>query len=86
MRDLASRRPFRLESKVFLCSRSKREKRMLSRGSSIIDKELEIDHFLRSMRMLRIALKTLFSRTEMFLIRNNKAFTLNSESSEAQPL
>ena len=59
---------------------------MLSRGGSIVDKELEVDHFLRSMRMLRIALKTLFSRTEMFLIRNNRAFTLNSESSEQQPV
>ena len=63
--------------------RSKREKRLLRRGTTVINKELEIDQILRFMRMTRIALKTLFSRTEMFLLRNNKGFTLNSESSES---
>ena len=81
MEDLAKRQPFRLERKCFHFMRSKKEKRMFRRGRSIINKELEVDHFLRSIRMIRIALKTLFSRTEMFLLRNNRAFILDSESS-----
>ena len=81
IKDLANRKPLRFNRKFLHCMRSRREKIMLRRGAIIINKDLEIDQFLRSIRMLRIGLKTLFSRIEMFLIRNNKAFILNSESS-----
>ena len=67
MKDLANRKSFRFETKLFHCMRSKREKRMIRRGDAIINKELEIDHFLRSRRVFKIALKTLFSRPERFL-------------------
>ena len=86
IKDLANRKPLRFDRKFFHCMRSKREKRMLRRGATIINKDLEIDNFLRSIRMLRIGVKTLFSRTEMFLLRNNKAFILNSESSESHTI
>ena len=48
MRDLANRKSLRFERKIFYCMRSGREKRMLRRGTAIINKELEIDHFLRT--------------------------------------
>ena len=34
------------------------------------------------MRMIRVALKTLFTRAELFLIRNNRSFILESDSSD----
>ena len=47
---------------------------------SSIYKELEVDRFLKTMKVLRIALKTLFTKTEQFLLYRNKTFILQSES------
>ena len=44
-----------------------------------INKELEVDHFIKTMMQIRIMLKTLFTKTELFLIKNNRRFIVRSE-------
>ena len=43
-------------------------------------KDLDIEVFLRTQKEMRIAVKTIFTRMERFLIRNNQKFVLNSDS------
>ena len=44
--------------------RSVRDRRMMAEGISRIERELEIDRFLKGQMKLRILLKTLFSKAE----------------------
>ena len=76
MKLLAMREPFELSKTTLFCMRSRKEKRMYSQGIRRVNKELEVEHFLRQMKIVRIALRTLFTKTEMFLLRNNKSFVL----------
>ena len=46
-------------------------------GMKRIERELEIDKFLRWQFKIKIALKALFSKPEWFLIENNHQFVLN---------
>ena len=39
-----------------------------------VNKELEVDRFIRAMKHVRIILKTLFTKTERYLISNNRRF------------
>ena len=48
--------------------RSKKEQRILGRALQRTEKILEIDHFVRTMMQVRIALKTIFTKTERYLI------------------
>ena len=57
--------------------RSQQEKKLVRDGLKRIDKELEIDKFLKSQIKLRIVMKALFSKIEMFLIRNNRRFVID---------
>ena len=43
-----------------------------------IERELEIDRFMRTQIQTRIVIKALFSRLERYLIRNNRRFVLES--------
>ena len=52
---------------------------MISSGLKRIDKELEVDRFLKTQIKFRVAMKALFSKIELFLIQNNKRFVLNSQ-------
>ena len=55
---------------------------MIEKGMNRIDNELEVDHFIRTQKQVRIAMKALFTKTERFLLRNHHSFVLNSSSSE----
>ena len=56
----------------------------MDRGISRVEKELEIDRFLKSQIKIKVALKVLFSKVERFLIKNNRKFVICSdESSDA---
>ena len=47
-----------------------------------INKELEVDHFIKTMMQIRVMLKTLFTKTELFLMKNNRKFIVQSDSTE----
>lgn len=55
---------------------------MIIIGMNKINKELEIDRFLRGMIKMRIAIKILFSKTEQFLLRNNKKFMIAPDKTD----
>ena len=56
----------------------------MDKGISRVEKELEIDRFLKSQIKIKVALKVLFSKVERFLIKNNRKFVICSdESSDA---
>ena len=46
---------------------------------NLINKELEVDQFLKGQMKMKIALKALFSKLERFLIRKNKMFVISTE-------
>ena len=55
----------------YLCFRRKIERRkLLQTAATQIDKELEIGYFIRKQMTVNIVLKTLFTQTERFLIKN----------------
>ena len=42
-------------------------------------KQLDVEVFLKKQIMFEVLLKTLFTKTERFLIRNNKKFSLDHQ-------
>ena len=43
-----------------------------------VNKELEVDQFIRAMKQVRIMLKALFTKTERYLISKNKRFLVSN--------
>ena len=64
---------------AFTCLRSRKEKRIIALGIKRIDREFEVNRLLKGLIKIRIALKTLFTKAEGYLIRNNKVFVLDSD-------
>ena len=54
----------------------------MNKGLNRINKELEVDRFLRGQIKLRIAINALFSRAERYLIRNNRNFIITSDEDQ----
>ena len=79
---LHNRTNIRLPLKAFTCFRSHREKRIIKEGSRRIEQEFDVKRMLFGLINTRVALKALFTRTEEFLIRNNKLFVINSDSND----
>ena len=73
------RMPLELPRVAFTCLRANKEKRMIQKGMNLINKELEVDQFLKGQMKMKIALKALFSKLERFLIRKNKMFVISTE-------
>ena len=80
--EIANHQAFSIKTKFCHLIRSRKEKRMLEKGLGRMHLELEVDHFIRTQMQVRIALKTLFTKLERFLLRNQKVFVLNSSSSD----
>ena len=70
------RSPFELPRTAFTCLRTNKEKRMILKGLNLINKELEVDRFLKGQIKMKIVIKALFSKAEQFLIRKNKRFVI----------
>ena len=56
-----------------LCSflRNRKKRKLFDKGLDIVTKEFEIKRFLKTQKMMRIAISALFSRVERFLMRSN---------------
>ena len=56
-----------------LCSflRNRKKRKLFNKGLDKVTKELEIERFLKTQKMMRIAITALFSRVERFLMRSN---------------
>ena len=78
---LFKRTNIRLPLRAFTCLRTHREKRIIKEGSRRIEQEFDVKRMLFGLINTRVALKALFTKTEEFLIRNNKLFVLNSDIS-----
>ena len=57
----------------------KKEKKLIRAGMSRIDSELKLDKMMKSIIKIRIAISTIFTRKERFLLKNNRAFVLHSD-------
>ena len=55
---------------------------MIETGIKRFEQELEIKNMMRTMMKMRIGFKTLFTKSERFLIRNNKRFVITSDESD----
>ena len=75
---ILNRTPFTLTSKFFHCLRSRKEKRIIDKGMSRANKELEVDHFIRTQKRVKVALQVLLTKVDGFLLRNHRAFVLDS--------
>ena len=67
--------------KSWSCFKRKKEK-FYERAEHQIDRELDIVTYIRSHLKLRIALRVIFTKAEMSLIRENKRFSLVQSSSD----
>ena len=54
---------------------------MISKGIEKVNKELEVDRFLRTMIQVRILFRALFTKTERYLMSNNRRFLIDTDSS-----
>ena len=80
---LDERTPFSLPKVFCDCMRNRKDKNAKEKGLRRIDKELEIDNFLKQQIKLKVAISALFSKVERFLIKNNKRFVIQTDSSDA---
>ena len=55
---------------------------MIETGIKRFDWELETENMMKTIMMMRIGFKTLFTKSERFLIRNNKRFVITSDESD----
>ena len=78
------RTPFNLPKVFCDCLRNRRDRNAKKKGLRRIDKELDIDKFLQNQIKTKIAIKSLFSKVERFLIRNNKRFVIGTDSSDEE--
>ena len=78
------RTPFILPNVFCVCLRNRKGKNAKEKGLSRIDKELEINKFLKNQIKMKVAIKSLFSKVERFLIRNNKRFVIGTDSSDGE--
>ena len=53
---------------------------MISKGIAKVNRELEVDRFLRTMIQVRILFKVLFTKTERFLMSHNRRFMIDTDS------
>ena len=83
IRRFKTRKPFFLPKKFCHCLRSKKEKQLFEKGLERTLRELEIDHFIRTQKYVKLMMSTLFTSVERHLLRHQKTFMLNSQSSEA---
>ena len=59
--------------------RDKKALQLMKRGEAHVGKELDIIRFIRRQKMYEIAMKNLFTRVDLFLIKNQrKPFVLKS--------
>ena len=54
---------------------------MISKGIQKVNKELEVDRFLRTMIQVRILFRVLFTKTERYLMSHNRRFVIDKDSS-----
>ena len=55
---------------------------MIQIGLDRVNRELEIDRFLKTQMKIRIIMKVMFTKIERFLISKNRRFVIDSEESE----
>ena len=68
----------------FSCLRNAKEKRMMQKGLGQVEKELELDEFIRLQKKVRITLKTMFTKLERFMLDNQRCFVIYSSSDSEQ--
>jgi len=78
--QILSRRPFIVPSCG--CLRSSRKRRMDNKGWKRIEKELDIEEYVKTQMRAKIVMKALLTPVEHFLVRNNRKFIVNSASSD----
>ena len=57
---------------------------MMQKGLGQVEKELELDEFIRLQKKVRITLKTMFTRLERFMLDNQRCFVIYSSSDSEQ--
>ena len=71
----------RLETLACQCLRGKKQKKLHERAIDRTDSVLEIDNFIKTQVQIKAALKAIFTKSERYLLRNNRNFVVNSISS-----
>ena len=84
IQQLTRRTSFELSKVCCTRCRSQKEKKLISKGMLRIQRELEVKRFLKQSFETKIALKALFTKTERFLIRHNRAFVINANLSDKE--
>ena len=74
--EISTRQPFRSKIRIYFCDwllcclRTKRSKT----AQSLVDQELDVTTFIKKQKMQEIALNTLFTQMDRYLMENNKYF------------
>ena len=76
--EISTRQPFKSKIRIYFCDwllcclRTKRSKT----AQSLIEQELDVTTFIKRQKMQEVALNTLFTQMERYLMENNKFFLL----------
>ena len=62
------------------CLRNRDHKLLVKKGTKRIEQVLEIDKFINLQMQFEVLLKILLTKTEQYLIRNQRKFVLDSRS------
>ena len=71
----------RLETLACQCLRGRKQKKWHERATDRTDSVLEIDNFIKTQIQIKAAFKAIFTKSERYLLRNNRNFVVNSISS-----
>ena len=58
-------------------TKDKKEDRLMRQGTDRITKEFDVIRYIKRQMVLDVALKALFTKTDRYLMRNNKSFVLH---------
>ena len=78
IQNIESRKPFIMH--LFPFRRNKTQARLENLAQKRLNKLLEIDQFIKSQIQFRALVKTLLTRTEQYLLKNQRQFVLEARS------
>ena len=83
---IKSRKTYIMPQKCCWCMRPKKQREIIKKRLSRMTEELDVVRFIRLQKQARFAVKTIFSRLQLWLLQNQKMFVINpdTDSSDAR--
>ena len=79
IRRIQDRRRYRAPTICCRCFRKRKENAIRNRGIDRAYKELDVEYFIKKQMQVSIILRTIFTKAERFLVKNQRKFVLSKQ-------